>query len=217
MNDEVISKYWNEGHFSTADNARDLAGRLSTKLEGVSAEDIVKDLFFAYSNGIKGEPLEPSSIAGKDVDGIARYARYYNDFYAFGKEAAEDIKRNTYDAKFEINKKYDIGIKDSKDPDKAKISFLYKNGGSAGYSYYAKTLADHKPNTGLYLDFGADEKLDAKDMNEVVRIAKMYAGIADDPEDDYDDEAAIIRQTQELYDNGDIDEEEYERRMDFIL
>ena len=54
-------------------------------------------------------------------------------------------------------------------------------------------------------------------MNEVVRIAKMYAGIADDPEDDYDDEAAIIRQTQELYDNGDIDEEEYERRMDFIL
>ena len=110
-----------------------------------------------------------------------------------------------------------FGIKDSKDPDKAKISFLYKNGGSAGYSYYAKTLADHKPNTGLYLDFGADEKLDAKDMNEVVRIAKMYAGIADDPEDDYDDEAAIIRQTQELYDNGDIDEEEYERRMDFIL
>ena len=95
MNDEVISKYWNEGHFSTADNARDLAGRLSTKLEGVSAEDIVKDLFFAYSNGIKGEPLEPSSIVDKDVDGVARYARYYSDFYAFGKEAAEDIKRNT--------------------------------------------------------------------------------------------------------------------------
>ena len=218
MNENVVLEYWNKGPCPYAKQADDIADRFINRTDvSLTKDEIVEDIKSAFAAGLTGSSLESSKVLDKiDATFSRKYDYYYHNFYELGKDAADEIKRNTYDAKYEINDEYDIGIQNGKDPDKAVIIFLYKDGKKAGYSYYAKTLADHKPDVGLYLDVGRDIKIDGKSMNEVTRIAKIYAGIPDESED-YGDEAAFLKQTQDLYDAGEIDDDEYERRLDFIL
>ena len=214
MDESIVKEHWEGGICPMAKQAADVA----TRYPEAAAEDLVKDFYEAYKAGISGETYPtPSHLGDIEEAKRRRYDNMCRNFFELGKDAADEIKRNTFDATYEINDEYNIGIKNSKDPEKCTIYFLHKNNKPAGYSYYASTLADHKKDVGLYLDMGRDIKINGQDMNEVIRIAKAYVGKEDDPEEDYEDEAALVRQTQALYDAGEIDDDEYERRMDFLL
>lgn len=224
MNDKIIHKYWEATKWPAKDKIESFLVSNFSKVPdmgiGISLQDMRDELFDVFSDGMNSVNMRPSKILERLPNELQRrYLFIYKNTYGFGKEALETYERTKFDATYEINDTYNIGIKNSNDPEKATIVFLDKENNLQGYSYYASTLADHKPGAGLYLDYGANVKLDGKSMDEVARIAKIYAGISDESEDydDYDDEAALIKQTQADYAAGLLSDEEYEQRMDFLL
>ena len=214
MTIETIKEYWNKGPCPLAKQAMDMASRYT---DFADEHEVYYDFFQAFNCGISSMSLVPSKIVKYiSDDKKTRYQAQYKNFYQLGEDARADIKRNTFDATYEINDEWNVGIKNSQDPEKCTIWFLTKANKPCGYNYYASTLAEHQKDVGLYLDMGRDVKIDGKSMNDVVRIAKAYAGVPEEP-DDYDDEAEIIRQIHADYDAGLIDDDEYERRLDFIM
>lgn len=214
MNENLVDKYWTKGPCPMKSQAEMTSKRYS---DSISEEEAYEDFYNAYKAGMTGTGLYPP----KYIDAVAvqkqfSYGRSYKNFYGLGQDAADDIKRNTYDATYEIDDEYNIGFKNTNNPEEAKIIFLDKDNHQCAPAYYASSIAEHKPGVDFYLDLGAGIKVKGESMGEVIKLAKTYAGMEDDF-DDYEDEAALVRQTQELYDKGEIDEDEYERRMDFLL
>lgn len=213
MNENLVEKYWTKGPCPMKDQAEMTAKRYS---DFVSESDACEDFYNAYKAGITGASLEsPKFLSNVTGPKQSSYKRSYENFYGLGQDAADDIKRNTYDATYEIDDEYNIGFKNTNNPEEAKLVFLDKNNHQCAPAYYASSIAEHKPGVDLYLDLGAGIKVKGDSMTEVIRLAKTYAGMEDDF--DYEDEAALVRQVQADYDAGKIDDDEYERRMDFLL